>query len=238
MKAGLVLKEVRPGVHRWASVEQVLPPHAEHAHHAQILARHAQAYDALARRQRERGDVDEAGLAQAKEDHLDVVHHMLGNLPPAEAERLGRLRVMPWDGHNDTLYNPHHHAVFLGSETVAGGHARYGRFGHMVAHELAHAVDHDGNDSRLGRELKAKLTRAEVPHSLIPPRLRVALHDHHEWAPRLLELALSDPERFAALHRSLKASHDIDLRGLMKSHLGVQVPVHRRTQKEMKKVKS
>lgn len=232
---GLVLREIKGGAHRWERPEEVLPPLTEHAGHARILARHAQAYNDLADRQRRRGaDVDEAGLAQAKRDHLTVVHHMLSNLSPAEGERLGRLRVMPWDGHNDTLYNPHHHAVFLGSETVAGGHARHGRFGHMIAHELAHAVDHDGQDSRLGSLLKAKLTRAPLPEHLLTPRLRVALHDHHEWAPRLLELALSDPARFAQLHRALKKSHGLDLYGLMKSNLGVDLPRHRRTQRELR----
>lgn len=221
----LVLRTTRSGVKRWENVEAVSAPTTENAQHAKILAHHAEGYDWLASRARERGDdIDEEALAEGKATHLDVVNHMLQNGDDHLAKHLGKTKILPWQGHNDTLYSPGHNAVFIGSETIAGGHKKYDTtIGHMVAHELAHAADMRHGHSEVGEELAAKLSRGKTQPDWLPGRLKVALHDHREWAPRLLELHLKDPAAYEKVAERLKEDHGVDVTALMKKATGLHL---------------
>lgn len=220
----LVLRSTKSGVKRWERAEDVELPTSTDTGHRKILATHAAEYDWLAGRARERGaDLDESAFAEAKATHLDTLHHMLKNGDEATARHLAGIRVMPWEGHNDTLYNHHHKAIFIGTETMAGGHKKYDApMGHLVAHELAHAADYRSGHSEVGEEIKAKLSRGKDP-TWLSGRLKDALTDHREWAPRLLELHLKNPKAFEKVAARMKKDHGIDVKALMKRSTGLHL---------------
>jgi hypothetical protein len=222
----LVLRIAKGGVKRWEKAEDVTAPTTDNAAHQKILAKHGEQYDWLASRARDRNDdLDEAAFAEGKATHLDIVHHMLQNGDEHLAKHLDRMKVMPWQGHNDTLYNTHHNTIHIGTETMAGGHKKYDTtIGHMVAHELAHAADMRHGHSEVGEEIAAKLSRSKDANlDWLPGRLRVAKHDHREWAPRLLELHLKDPAEFEKVAARLKKDHGIDAHALMKKVTGLHL---------------
>ena len=222
--AHLELRLTDSGVHRWERAEEVTPPPSEVKAHRAILARHAAEFDFLARRARTRGaDIDEAALAHAKDAHLQLVHHALTHGDRATQTHLARLRIHPWEGKNDTGYHPGHHAVFIGTEALAGGYRRYGTsLAQMVAHETAHALDHRNGESRVGSDIQARLSRSKASLHQLPPRLRAAAADPREWAPRLLELYHEDRPAFHRAARRLRKL-EVPVQDLLRRHLGLSL---------------
>ena len=221
----LVLRWVRNGVRRWTRPEQVPTPEADAKRHQQVLNKHAKDFDWIAERARKRGhDLDEAEFAQAKADHLHLVQHVLSHGDRDMEKHLRKLKIYPWDGQNETGYHPVHHAIFIGSEAMAGGHKRYGvSLSRMVTHETAHALDHRDGESRAGSEIHAKLSRTDKSLNWLPDRLKGAVDDHREWGPRLLELHHEDPKAFNRAALRLYKGHGVDVHDIIKRQMGVRV---------------
>ena len=229
----LLLKPGKSGALRWQKAGDLVPPAPsggkwQHKTPIEsILKSHSAQWDSLHTRSADNGHpLDPETVTQAKGAYMATFEHMLRTGNEHQVEHLRKLRVMPLLGQNDALYNPAYHAIGIGTETLKDGwkeHTAHPAL--MPIHELGHALDFRDGKSHLGEELSKGIEKSKKDPYWVPEPLKAAIKDNAEWGPRLLEMAVSQPEVFHRTAEKFKAEHGVDLYKMMHTHMAFHVPL-------------